>query len=328
MAPTSPPATAALAEQIESRGGCIAPWLRRRGLHRRRRSLTPSTRWPPAGMETDHEHPDLRRSDHHPHRRPGMFPTVPDEVGLDAYAVLTDDSGSWILTTAESAGRWTCPRWKTRARPIRRRRVASSGRRSPQPSMSSATATTRSTTAAALCAREGVDDRAGLTRRPRSCRSTGRQCRGRREPRYQPPPEPIPDGQIISETAAVQPRGSSYARHDYGYRCATENLPGARAQTGGALVKRNRPHVARAMISHLRGPWHARSYAVRRRHRILRGPPKAAAMGANLSTGCGQKLTTDRRRPALHLGRAGLTIVITRPRRIRGPGLAGIAGAT
>ena len=33
----------------------------------------------------------------------GMFPTVPDEVGLDAYAVLTDDSGSWILTTAESA---------------------------------------------------------------------------------------------------------------------------------------------------------------------------------------------------------------------------------
>lgn len=33
----------------------------------------------------------------------GMFPTVPDEVGLDAYVVLTDDSGSWILTTAESA---------------------------------------------------------------------------------------------------------------------------------------------------------------------------------------------------------------------------------
>lgn len=32
-----------------------------------------------------------------------MFPTVPDEVGLDAYVVLTDNSGSWILTTDESA---------------------------------------------------------------------------------------------------------------------------------------------------------------------------------------------------------------------------------
>ena len=32
-----------------------------------------------------------------------MFPTVPAAVDMDRYAVLTDDSGSWILTTAKSA---------------------------------------------------------------------------------------------------------------------------------------------------------------------------------------------------------------------------------
>ena len=60
-------------------------------------------------------------------------------------------------------------------------------------------------------------------------------------------------------------------------------------KTGSALVRdlgltsRGRP------ISHIYiyCPWLARRYAVRRRHRILRGPPKAAVLGANLSTGCG-----------------------------------------
>ena len=32
-----------------------------------------------------------------------MFHGVPASVDLDQYVVLTDDSGSWILTTAESA---------------------------------------------------------------------------------------------------------------------------------------------------------------------------------------------------------------------------------
>ena len=58
----------------------------------------------------------------------------------------------------------------------------------------------------------------------------------------------------------------------------------ARAQDRERSREGARPHVARAADQpYIYRPWLARRYAVRRRHRILWGPPKAAVLGTDVS---------------------------------------------